>query len=91
MKTNLTQLAQLSVAGAITSAVWPANRSYRIGGDGALRVLPGTGGICYSHIIGDSAVNLKGDHVEPGVSIKAATADDNSALNVFSCVKIRKS
>ena len=83
---NLEALVELSVWGGITSAVWPANRIYRVGGDGTNRVLPGTGGICYSHQIGDSAVNLQGDHVEPGVSIKASDRDDNSALNTLACV-----
>lgn len=86
MKTNKDKLVQLSVWGEVLSAVWPAERIYRIGGDGKCRVLPGTGGICYSHQIGDNAIDLQGDHVEPGVSIKAPKSDDNSALNTFACV-----
>lgn len=86
MKINRDQLVEISVWGEIVSAVWPVERSYRIGADGVCRVLPGTGGICYSHQIGDSAISLKGDHVEPGVSIKASRADENSALNTFACV-----
>lgn len=86
MKINESELVMLSVVGQITSAVWPASRVYRVGSDGTNRVLPGTGGICYSHLIGDSAINLKGDHVEPGVSIKSTSGDDNSALNTLSCV-----
>jgi hypothetical protein len=83
---NIDQLVTLSVLGEITTAVWPANRVYRIGADGIPRVLPGTGGICYSHQIGDSAVALKGDHVEPGVTIKNSNGDANSALNTLACV-----
>src|SRR5690349_5502209 len=86
MRTNEKELVMLSVAGQVTSAVWPANRGYRVGADGANRVLPGTGGICYSHVIGDSAIKLQGDHVEPGVSLKASNNDENAALNTLSCV-----
>ena len=86
MKTNQKELVMLSVHGQITSAIWPASRTYRIGGDGQNRVVPGTGGICYSHVIGDNAIDLKGDHVEPGVSLKAANSDENAALNTLSCV-----
>ena len=86
MKLNDTELVMLSAHGQITSAVWPSNRTYRPGGDGINRVLPGTGGICYSHLIGDNAINLKGDHVEPGVSLKAANNDENAALNTLCCV-----
>lgn len=86
MKMNLSELVMLSVAGDVTSAVWPTSRVYRIGADGTPRVLPGTGGICYSHVIGDSALDLKGDHVEPGVTIRAANEDHNSALNTLACV-----
>jgi hypothetical protein len=37
-------------------------------------------------VIGDSAVDIRADHVEPGVTIKAPKADENSALNTLSCV-----
>jgi hypothetical protein len=86
LRLNEKALVMLSVGGQVTSAVWPAQRQYRLGADGVSRVLPGTGGICYSHQIGDLACELWGDHVEPGVTIKAANADDNSALNTLSCV-----
>lgn len=86
LKTNADKLVVLSVVGEITPAIWPANRLYRVGHDGVVRVLPGTGGICYSHIIGDSAVDLVGDHVEPGVSISSSDKDIRSSLNTFSCV-----
>jgi Domain of unknown function (DUF4438) len=85
-RSSASRLVELSVHGDVTSAVWPAERPYRIGSDGRLRVLPGTGGICYSHVIGDSAIDIRADHVEPGVTIKASKADENSALNTLSCV-----
>jgi hypothetical protein len=86
VETNDNELVELSVMGEIIPAVWPQVRQYRTGGDGVMRVLPGTGGICYSHQIGDSACDLQGDHVEPGVTIKHLNKDFNSSLNVLSCV-----
>jgi Domain of unknown function (DUF4438) len=59
---------------------------YRIGHERSLRMVPGTGGICYSHLIGDSALHLAGDHVEPGVSIRAKDRQENAALNTLCCV-----
>lgn len=89
---NLSELAEFSVSGTIAP---PLTRSsaYRIGQDGGLRVLPGSGGITYSHRIGDRCVGLAADHLEPGVSIRSAHRADgavrdaaNKALNVFACV-----
>jgi hypothetical protein len=42
---------------------------YRVGRDGVLRVVPGTGGIVLNRRVGDRAVGLAGDHVEPGVAL----------------------
>ena len=86
LKTNHALLVKLSVSGQIVPAVWPGSRMYRYGGDGVMRLLPGTGGICYSHQVGDSACRIKGDHVEAGVTMKHSDSDFNSSLNVFACV-----
>ncbi len=86
LDTNINELVELSVCGDIVPAVWPKARLYRMGGDGQSRVLPGTGGICYSHQVGDNACQLQGDHVEPGVSIKNSNGDFNSSLNTLACI-----
>ncbi len=86
LETNEQELVALSVSGEIIPAVWPQARQYRTGGDGVMRVLPGTGGICYSHQIGDSACAIQADHVEPGVTIKHLNRDFNASLNVLSCI-----
>ena len=62
-------LVAVVVAGQITNPLVRGS-PYRIGRDGVLRVVPGTGGICLSARIGDRAVGLVGDHVEPGVSLR---------------------
>lgn len=89
---NLAELAMLSVTGRVTPPLTKAS-VYRIGQDGALRVLPGPGGITPSHRIGDPCVGLAADHLEPAVSIKSTDrplsgpADaPNRGLNILSCV-----
>lgn len=86
LKINAQELVQLSVSGEIIPAVWPAIRMYRLGGDGVSRLLPGTGGICYSHQVGDSVCRIQGDHVEAGVTMRHPDKNFNSSLNVLSCV-----
>jgi hypothetical protein len=91
LRTNREQLVAQSVIGEITSPRLSA-AAYRVGQDGTPRILPGTGGIVYSHRIGDSAVDLAGDHVEPGVSIRNLEGDGelssptNIALNTLVCI-----
>jgi hypothetical protein len=53
-------------------------------------ILPSTGGITYNSRIGDSAINIWADHVDPAVSIKHPDADRTSPFNgglvVMSCI-----
>jgi hypothetical protein len=90
-RTNRDRLAVQSVIGEITSPLGsPA--AFRVGQDGIPRVTPATGGITYNFRIGDSAVDLVGDHIEPGVSIRnlegdrSLTSPTNLALNTLACV-----
>lgn len=91
LRTNKDLLVSQSVIGEIASPMfgWPG---HRVGADGQARIYPATGGIVYSHRIGDSAVELVGDHVEPGVSIRNLEGDRNTtsptniALNALSCI-----
>jgi hypothetical protein len=68
VRTNASRMVATSVAGQIAN---PLVRStpYRIGRDGVLRVVPGTGGIVLNRRVGDRAVGLAGDHIEPGVAL----------------------
>lgn len=59
---------------------------YRISHDGKPMILHATGGITYNFQIGDSCMDLVGDHVEPGVSIRNEDVAENRALMVLSCV-----
>lgn len=66
---NRDELVMMTVLGEACSPL-SAENPYRVGQDGKLRLLPGTGGITLSHRVGDPCVGLAADHVEPGVSIR---------------------
>ena len=65
---------------------------YRITPDGDLGVYPGVGGITYNFRVGDSAVKIAADHVEPAVSVSSLGRDQDRtgrrsvAFNVLSCI-----
>ena len=89
-KTNRHQLVMLSVIGEIADPPINASNPYRISADGEVIFFPGTGGITYNFAIGDSAVDIWGDHIEPGVTIRNADKDRlsvaNGGLNMLSCI-----
>lgn len=89
---NGRELVMATVMGQIAHPVGRAT-AYRIGQDGAPRVLPGTGGITLNRRIGDRCVGLAGDHVEPGVSLHnndreviGLRSGPNLALMSYACV-----
>lgn len=84
METNKNNLVMQSVHGKIHS---PIMRSpYSITSQGNPITLPTVGGITYNFQIGDSCMDLVGDHVEPGVSMRNEEKDENQSLMVLSCV-----
>jgi hypothetical protein len=91
LRTNQDRLVMQSVIGEIASPLY-GFVAFRVGADGKPRALPSTGGIVYNYRIGDSAVHLAGDHVEPGVSIRnfegdrSATSPMNLGLNTLACI-----
>ena len=85
LKTNKEKLVIQSVHGKIHSPMMGPN-PYRISHCGKPMILHGTGGITYNFKIGDSCMDLVGDHVEPGVSIRNEEAAENRALNILACV-----
>lgn len=89
---NERDLVVAMVAGQIAHPVAQGN-PYRIGYDGAARVLPGTGGIAVNQRIGDRCVGISGDHVEPGVALHNNGREvigprngPNNALLTYACV-----
>jgi len=64
---------------------------YVVNASGVVEVYPSVGGITYNKRIGDSAVNLMADHVEPAVSIRntgrsVGEYSPNAGLNVLACI-----
>lgn len=86
LKTNRDKLIIQSVLGEISDPPANVDQPYRISADGTLLLAPRTGGITYNARIGDSAIDLWGDHIEPAVSIKRENTTANGGLNVLSCV-----
>src|ERR1700736_4119722 len=89
---NAGELVMITVIGEIASPL-VGTSPYRIGQDGVLRVLPGTGGIVLSHRVGDRCVGIAGDHIEPGLSLRnegrAVKGDrdgPNQALQTLTCI-----
>ena len=85
-------LVALAVAGQVANALVRGG-AYRIGRDGVLRIVPGTGGIALNKRIGDRAIGLAADHVEPGVSVRnndreagGSPGAPNRGLLLYSCV-----
>lgn len=78
LKSNKDKLVIQSAQGKIHS---PTSRTpYRVNREGLGEVLPSVGGICYNVKVGDNCMDLIGDHVEPGVSIKNDIEIENNAL-----------
>ncbi len=84
MKTNQKQLVEFCIQGPIHAPTMV--RTYQGTSEGGNVLLPSVGGIVYNFQIGDSCMELMGDHVEPGVSLKLPEASENDALMLFACV-----
>lgn len=91
LNTNKDKVVKISVIGEVVSPTMGAG-IYRVGANGDLHILPGTGGITYNVRVGDSAIGWMGDHVEPGVSVENRVSDSRQpqgqsrALNILSCI-----
>lgn len=82
---NRDQLVEQAVTGEIRQP-FQSSPPYRVSPDGDVKSLPGTGSITYNFRVGDSAVHMSGDHVEPSVSITNHDGSAQRALNVMSNV-----
>lgn len=90
--TNGHELVATVVAGQVANHLLRGH-AYRIGRQGEVFIVPGSGGISLNHRIGDRAIGLAGDHVEPGVSARnndresvGAREHPNRAFMALSCV-----
>lgn len=85
IRTNADRL----VTQILVGEVWPplADRhGYRIDADGHPFILPGMGGVSMVAHVGQAATGYASDHLEPGLSIRHASAEANSALQFLSCI-----
>lgn len=85
LRVNRDELVEMAVVGRI-AAPRQAQPPYRVAPDGTVRALPGTGSITYNFRVGDSAVRIAGDHVEPAVSISTDPGPEQTGLNVLAQV-----
>lgn len=90
MKLNIDKLVKLAVMGEISHPTL-RKTGYVTTAEGKVEVYPSVGGITINRRIGDSAIDLMADHVEPGVSIRNSGPSigeysPNGALNVLACI-----
>jgi len=90
MKLNTKKLVKLAVMAEISHPTLRKS-GYVTTSEGKVEVYPSVGGITYNFRIGDSAIDLMADHVEPGVSTRntgpsAGEYSPNAALNVLACI-----
>jgi hypothetical protein len=81
-RTNAARLVRTRLTAMITPTA--ANRA--VAPDGRLDVLPGQGGVVMGVRLGDPALDWRGDHVEPGISLAHADVSVNRAIQILSCV-----
>ncbi len=84
MKTNKDKLVTHAATGNIAHPT--IGKSYWISYEGKAINVPSVGSITYDIEVGDIAVGLVGDHVEPGVSIKNPDSQNNMTLNHLACI-----
>jgi hypothetical protein len=85
VRTNRDRLVTQILAGE----VWPAladRHGYRVDADGTPFLLPGMGGVTLGAHAGDPATGYASDHLEPGLSVRAAGEGANMALQFLTCV-----
>jgi hypothetical protein len=92
LRLNEPRLIAVTVAGQVANALVRGS-PYRIGRDGVPRVVPGSGGVVLNLRVGDRAVGLAGDHVEPAVAMRnndresvGPAGSANRALLAYACV-----
>ena len=86
-KTNADKLVQMGLSGKVSAPVNGAGEL--ITHNGSTILGPGTGGICYNVLVGDSVFGWVGDHIEPGVSTRGAKEPSdklNASYNFLSCI-----
>ncbi len=81
LRTNKDKIVEMAILGEIAPFTSSSN-PYIISPCGTPKIRPGVGGITYNFKIGDSAVDLVGDHIEPCVSVSASPGKPDSPENL---------
>ena len=82
LEVNRGELVEMAALGEIRAPTFP-NPPYRIAPDGTVLSIPGTSSIVYNFRVGDTAIHMAGDHIEPGVSMSHPSEAERHALNVL--------
>ena len=82
LQVNQDELVEMAVLGHI-AAPRMSSPPYRVSPDGTVRAVPGTGSITYNVRVGDSALRMRGDHLEPAVSITTGPSGEQLGLTVL--------
>lgn len=79
---------QLVMQGAIAPIRQPYLRlmPWQASDAGEAVILPRMGSITYNVSIGDSVYDMQSDHVEPGVSLKNPSPEENNAIQLLACI-----
>lgn len=83
LEVNRAELVEQATIGSIRAPGFGSSPQ-RIAPDGTAKTLPGTSSITYNFRVGDSAVHMAGDHVEPSVSITHQSSYEQRGLNTLS-------
>jgi hypothetical protein len=88
LQTNTSDLIKISVLGEVANPAMPGLPAspYLVAADGTPLVVPTFGGLVYNVRLGDRALGWTAELIQPGVSIKHANANANTALGVFACL-----
>jgi hypothetical protein len=88
LQTNIEQLVKISVLGEVAQPAMPGLPAspYLVTAEGEPVIVPAYGGIVYNVKLGDRALGWAAELIQPGVSIKTANANANTALGVFACL-----
>ncbi len=90
LRTNQQYCVEMAVLGAISQPRIQLKNPYLVDAAGTVHVLPGAGGITYNVLVGDSAFDFRGDHIEPGASVSCIGKETENpaqgALCLLACI-----
>jgi hypothetical protein len=87
-ETNQAALVKVSVLGEIANPAMPGLPAspYLVSADGQPLLIPMFGGLVFNVGLGDRALGWAAELIQPGVSIKNANPNANTALGVYACL-----